>query len=160
MKRTPLAVAADPSFIVTQSADVTVASGGSVSLQCDIAELYSFCSHLVWLKLDRHKPMRLQVSDRVNLANPNDSTGASWVNVCQATILEATLDDAGMYYCVLSQGRFAHVGNGTRLTVTGENLNLIQVWSPCLSVCLSVYMSCVIYLSVYLSNRWVVSMYL
>ncbi|XP_041932823.1 uncharacterized protein LOC121695773 [Alosa sapidissima] len=125
----------DPSFIVTQSPDVAVvASGGSATLQCDIAELYSWCSHVVWLKLDRRRPMMLQVTDRIKMVNPNDGMDGSWVNVCRATLPEVTIDDAGMYYCVLSQGRFAHVGNGTRLMVTESNSTFpspsIEIISP------------------------------
>ncbi|XP_063042244.1 M1-specific T cell receptor beta chain-like [Engraulis encrasicolus] len=106
------------SFIVTQSPDVEVTLGSSASLHCDIGELYSKCSRVVWLKLDPRKPMALHMSDRVEKVDQSNGKDITWVSVCRATIPDATMNDAGMYYCVVSQGSFAHVGNGTRLTVT------------------------------------------
>ncbi|KAL2080661.1 hypothetical protein ACEWY4_024454 [Coilia grayii] len=120
-----LSLAQVDSFIVTQSPDLEVMSGSTASLQCDIGELYSSCSRVVWLKLDPRKPMTLHVTDRVKEVDPNDFTDTSWVSVCRATIPHTTVNDAGMYYSVLSQGRFAHVGNGTRLTVTEPESSLL-----------------------------------
>ena len=63
--------------------------------------------------------MVLHVTDRVKMVNPNDINNIVFNSVCWATIPEVTVQDSGMYYCVLSHGQFAYVGNGTRLTVTG-----------------------------------------
>lgn len=105
-------------FIVTQwpkTSEVMV--GNDVILHCNIMELYSPCSMVVWLRADSENAT-ISLTNRVQ-KHPNHSSN-HLPSICTALIANLTVKDTGVYYCVAVQGRFAHIGNGSWVVVKGE----------------------------------------
>ncbi|XP_015462720.3 uncharacterized protein LOC107197760 [Astyanax mexicanus] len=101
--------------IVTQWPDVVVVTTGqTVTLNCSVVELYSPCCSVTWLRTYSDN-MTLSKTDPSKVTIKSSSYG--WTEVCSAVISSQTVQDSGMYYCVVVQGKFAHIGNGSRVIV-------------------------------------------
>ncbi|KAI7804706.1 hypothetical protein IRJ41_016944, partial [Triplophysa rosa] len=130
-------------FIVTQwpkMAEVMV--GNDIILHCNIMELYSPCSTVAWLRADPESAT-VSLTDRVQ-NHPNHSSN-QLTSICTALIANSTVQDSGVYYCVAVQGRFAHIGNGSRVVVN-ENIAfpLINILSPLIQNSPLVPLQCVV----------------
>uniref|UniRef100_A0AAY4EKP8 Ig-like domain-containing protein n=1 Tax=Denticeps clupeoides TaxID=299321 RepID=A0AAY4EKP8_9TELE len=118
--------AASTEFIVTQwPAMVRVDSGQSITLKCYVAELYTTCATVTWLKTDPIRPQSLNMTKRLQHTDDPRQSTYGWSKDCSASISSAQVEDSGMYYCVVAQGHFALVGNGSLVTVTSENFLIV-----------------------------------
>nr|XP_055074938.1 uncharacterized protein LOC129454437 isoform X1 [Misgurnus anguillicaudatus]XP_055074939.1 uncharacterized protein LOC129454437 isoform X1 [Misgurnus anguillicaudatus]XP_055074940.1 uncharacterized protein LOC129454437 isoform X1 [Misgurnus anguillicaudatus] len=126
-------------FIVTQWPRVAeVMAGDDVILHCNIVELYSPCSTVVWLRVDPEKAA-ISLTDRVQI-HPNHPS-----SVCTALIANSTVHDSGIYYCTAVHGRFAHIGNGSRVVVKEHiSFPLIDILSPLIQNSPFVPLQCVV----------------
>ncbi|XP_037391454.1 uncharacterized protein LOC108442976 [Pygocentrus nattereri] len=115
--------------IVTQWPDVVdVTVGNSVTLSCSVMELYSPCSSVAWL---RTYPENTTLSKTDTSKVTMHSSSHGWTEVCSAVITSQTVEDSGMYYCVVVQGKFAHIGNGSRVIVKDPTVSpVVEVISP------------------------------
>ncbi|TRY93080.1 hypothetical protein DNTS_023847, partial [Danionella cerebrum] len=93
---------------------VEVMAGEEVVLYCDIAELYSHCSSVTWLRV-------IAGNATVSLTN-TVQTHPKGTRVCSAVIRNSTVQDSSMYYCVVVDNRFPHIGNGSRVIVKEPSL--------------------------------------
>ncbi|XP_051526976.1 uncharacterized protein LOC127425268 isoform X2 [Myxocyprinus asiaticus] len=130
-------------FIVTQWPTVAeVMAGEDVILKCNIVELYSPCSTVVWLRLIPENAT-ISLTDRVQIDLHHSST--KWTNICTAVITSSTVQDSGMYYCATVRGRFAHFGNGSRVIVKEHTVfPFIEILSPLIQSSHLVPLQCVV----------------
>ncbi|KAI4892242.1 hypothetical protein NFI96_028208 [Prochilodus magdalenae] len=59
------------------------------------------------------------------------SSSHGWTEVCSAVFSSVTVQDSGMYYCAVVQGKFAHIGNGSKVIVKDPTVSpVIEAISP------------------------------
>ncbi|KAL1255697.1 hypothetical protein QQF64_013758 [Cirrhinus molitorella] len=116
-------------FIVTQWPTVAeVMAGEDIVLKCNIAELYSPCSTVAWLRVIPENAT-ITLTNRLQIDSHHSSN--QWTSICTGVIANATVHDSSMYYCAAVQSRFAHIGNGSRVIVKERTVfPVIDILTP------------------------------
>ncbi|XP_043074207.1 uncharacterized protein LOC122324077 [Puntigrus tetrazona] len=134
---------ANKAFIVTQWPTVAeVMAGEEVVLKCNIVELYAPCSTVAWLRVVPGNAT-ISLTDRLQIVPHHSSNQAS--SICTAVITNSTVRDSSTYYCAAVQGRFAHIGNGSRVFVKERTVfPVIDILTPLITNGPLVPLQCVV----------------
>lgn len=106
----------EPSIVTQWPMVAEVMAGENVVLKCNIVELYSSCSTVAWLRINSENAT-ISLTNRLQMDTHNSESVQS---ICTAVITNSTVHDSSIYYCAAVHGRFAHIGNGSRVIVKGE----------------------------------------
>ncbi|KAK2887230.1 hypothetical protein Q8A67_015458 [Cirrhinus molitorella] len=103
-------------------------AGEDIVLKCNIAELYSPCSTVAWLRVIPENAT-ITLTNRLQIDSHHSSN--QWTSICTGVIANATVHDSSMYYCAAVQSRFAHIGNGSRVIVKERTVfPVIDILTP------------------------------
>ncbi|XP_034150509.1 uncharacterized protein LOC109616170 [Esox lucius] len=90
-----------------------VKAGGTVTLECNVKEIITYCYLVTWMKVD---PRTQTVTTRTMLKDPRRNE----VGVCSVILTNAKVSDSGMYYCSAILSEMIHIGNGSRVVILTE----------------------------------------
>ncbi|XP_073677403.1 uncharacterized protein [Garra rufa] len=117
-------------------------AGEDVVLKCNIAELYSPCSTVAWLRVIPENAT-ITLTDRLQIDPHHSSKKSS--SICTGVIANSTVLDSSTYYCAAVHSRFAHIGNGSRVIVKERTvLPVIDILTPLITNGLLVPIQCVV----------------
>ncbi|XP_073787814.1 uncharacterized protein isoform X2 [Danio rerio] len=131
----------EPSIVTQWPMVAEVTAGEDVVLKCNIIELYSSCSAVTWLRVNSENAT-ISLTNRLQMDAHNSESVKS---ICTAVITNSTVQDSSIYYCAAVHGRFAHIGNGSRVIVKEHTvLPVIDILTPLIKNAPLVPLQCVV----------------
>ncbi|XP_036411113.1 immunoglobulin lambda-1 light chain-like [Megalops cyprinoides] len=89
--------------------------GETISLQCDLKGLTTYCYTIAWMKI-HPRTRKMEVCKN---GYTDSNTGAkAGSQICHFSIKKAKLEDSGTYYCSAVHGQIIYTGNGSTVVVT------------------------------------------
>ncbi|KAG7457931.1 hypothetical protein MATL_G00232550 [Megalops atlanticus] len=89
--------------------------GDTISLQCDLKGLTTYCYTIAWMKIHPRTRKMEVCKNSYTDSKPGTEAGSQ---ICHFSLQNAKVEDSGTYYCSAVHGQIIYTGNGSTVIVT------------------------------------------